>query len=197
MIITRETWCFPVIKHQRWCVCNVFNQVNWESIHADVAGKSNKVQQVCYMKPLLHYTSTVGFKVHLPKPIMWALPHWRINSISRYNWAQIPWTGTWTLDPQIKSLMLYRLSYPGSDVQVYRRGFCFTRMIYWKMSFTLSSAHINNTQLKVKVTNSHSVCASLTELSDTAKKIWPDLPSGPKGPQAGSGPQWWEKKKEK
>ena len=24
------------------------------------------------------------------------------------------WTGTWTLDPQIKSLMLYRLSYPGS-----------------------------------------------------------------------------------
>ena len=23
-------------------------------------------------------------------------------------------TGTWTLDPQIKSLMLYRLSYPGS-----------------------------------------------------------------------------------
>lgn len=27
---------------------------------------------------------------------------------------QLAWTGTWTLDPQIKSLMLYRLSYPGS-----------------------------------------------------------------------------------
>ena len=25
------------------------------------------------------------------------------------------WTGTWTLDTQIKSLMLYRLSYPGSE----------------------------------------------------------------------------------
>ena len=33
-----------------------------------------------------------------------------VGSIQTYS----AWTGTWTLDPQIKSLMLYRLSYPGS-----------------------------------------------------------------------------------
>ena len=32
--------------------------------------------------------------------------------------TSIAWTGTWTLDPQIKSLMLYRLSYPGSEGEV-------------------------------------------------------------------------------
>ena len=31
------------------------------------------------------------------------------------------WTGTWTLDPQIKSLMLYRLSYPGPTKVSYIR----------------------------------------------------------------------------
>lgn len=44
---------------------------------------------------------------HLPKS---SRLYWRVHC-SKCNWDA--WTGTWTLDPQIKSLMLYRLSYPG------------------------------------------------------------------------------------
>ena len=49
---------------------------------------------------------------HLPKS---SRLYWRVHCAKR-NWDA--WTGTWTLDPQIKSLMLYRLSYPGPGREV-------------------------------------------------------------------------------
>ena len=40
---------------------------------------------------------------------------WVLTSSLNCFKTSLAWTGTWTLDPQIKSLMLYRLSYPGSE----------------------------------------------------------------------------------
>ncbi len=39
---------------------------------------------------------------------------WVKDRVTVTTWKPFARTGTWTLDPQIKSLMLYRLSYPGS-----------------------------------------------------------------------------------
>lgn len=43
-----------------------------------------------------------------------SLTHWATREIHKTD-LHSAWTGTWTLGPQIKSLMLYQLSYPGSS----------------------------------------------------------------------------------
>ena len=58
------------------------------------------------------WTEAIGFHLEPAVEDFFALAAHAFGIYLMNEWNA--WTGTWTLDPQIKSLMLYRLSYPGS-----------------------------------------------------------------------------------